>query len=209
MSDLIIRSNDHEILELAYRIVAGWLNEPLGPINKAIPKMPNLQQTTGLQLKALVEEYGFEIKRFKDVLTGRLKSYVNVVEPSIDSFSMQKAKRLELERQENTETIKKGITILEKRRNAFWKRLQILRLKQPLVQRKMAEAGRIVEKANQLNNRILNEAQRLKQMLSEMEGLKAKYNNTYNEFQKTNLDPDKQFPPFNVEVPRFILQAFG
>lgn len=52
----------------------------------------------GLQLKGFVEEYDGEIKRFKGVSAGRLKPRMVAVESSPESFSAQKAKRLEQER---------------------------------------------------------------------------------------------------------------
>jgi len=199
---------DNEILEIAYRTVASRLNEPLCPVSQAIPKMPNPEQVTGLQLKALIEEYDSEINHFRDVLIGRLKSRINVFEPPTDNMNTLRAKRLEQDHLNDMETIKKGITILEKRRDTLRKRLRILRLSQITVQPKVAEGKRIVEKASQLNSEIIREVQKVKRMLSEMDGLRAKYNNVYNEFQKTNLDPKKQLPPFNVEVPRTIQQLF-
>jgi len=170
--------------------------------------MPDLEQTTGLQLKALVEEYDSEIKLFKDLLGGRLKSRIHVIEPSPDSFSVQKERRLKQERQTDKETIEKGIAILEKRRSKLWRKLQILKLKQPLTHRKLTEANDLVEQAKDLMTKIVQETDKLRQMLREMESLKSKYNVVCNEFQKTNLDPDKQLPPFNVEVPRTIRQLF-
>jgi len=208
MSLLKPEFKDSEILEIAYRTVASRLNEPLCPISQAIPEMPNPEQLTGLQLKALIEEYDSEIKRFRNVLTGRLKSRISIFEPPTDNMNMQRAKRLEQDHRNDMETIKKGTNILEKRRGTLRKRLNILRLSQITVQPKVAEGKRIVEKASQLNSEILKEVQKVKQMLSEMDGLRAKYNNIYNEFQKANLDPEKQLPPFNVEVPRTIQQLF-
>jgi len=158
----------------------------LGVVSKAIPKMPALEQTTGLQLKALVEEYDSEIKLFKDLLGGRLKSRFHVVEPSPDSFNVFKARRLKQERQADKEIIEKGIAILEKRRSKLWRRLQILRLKQPFANRKFGEANQIIEEAKHLNAKIMEETDKLKQMLHEMESLKSKYNAVCNEFQKTN-----------------------
>jgi len=202
------KPKEDSTLEIAYRTVACWLKEPLGVISKAIPKMPDLEQTTGLQLKAMVEEYDSEIKRFKDLLGGRLKSRFHVVEPSVADFSVFKARRLEKERQADKEIIEKGIVILEKRRSKLWRRLQILKLKQPLANRKLGEANQIIEEAKHLNAKMMEEADKLKQMLHRMESLKSKYNIVCNEFQKTNLDPEKQLPPFNVELPRTIQQLF-
>jgi len=202
------KPKEDSTLEVAYRTVACWLNEPLGVISKAIPKMPDLEQTTGLQLKALVEEYDSEIKLFKSVLGGRLKSRIHVIEPSPANFSVQKERRLKQERQADKEIIEKGIAILEKRRNKLWRRLQILKLKQPLANRKLGEANQIIEEAKHLNAKMMEEADKLKQVLHEMESLKSKYNIVCNEFQKTNLDPEKQLPPFNVEIPRTIQQLF-
>jgi len=205
----VLKPKEDSTLEIAYRTVACWLNEPLGVVSKAIPKMPDLEQTTGLQLKALVEEYDSEIKLFKDLLSGRLKSRIHVVEPSPDSLSVQTAKRLEQERQADREIVERGVAILEKRRNKLWRRLQILRLKQPFANRKLGEANQIIEEAKHLNAKMMEEADKLKQMLHEMESLKSKYNAVYNEFQKTNLDPEKLLPAFNVEVPRTIQQLFS
>jgi len=193
---------DNEILESAYRTVASRLNESLGPLSQAIPELPNLEQLTGLQLKTLIQEYDSEIKRFRDVLTGRLKPGINVFELSSDNMDIQRARRLKQDQQNDTETIRRGITILEKRRSMLRRRLRILRLCQITVSSKIAEGKRIVEKASQLNTEILKEVQKLKQMLSEIEGLRAKYNSLYNEFQETNLNPNRQFPPFSVEIPR-------
>jgi len=206
--ELVPKPKEDSTLEIAYRTVACWLNEPLGVVSKAIPKMPDLEQTTGLQLKALVEEYDSEIKRFKDLLGGRLKSRFHVVEPSPNSLSVQTAKRLEQERQADREIVEKGIAILEKRRNKLWKRLQILRLKQPFANRKLGEVNQIIEEAKHLNAKMMKEADKLKQMLHEMESLKSKYNALCNEFRRTNLDPEKQLPAFNVEVPRTIERLF-
>jgi hypothetical protein len=202
-------SAEDSTLETAYRTVAAWLHEPLGPIRQTIPKMPDLEQTTGLKLKTLVEEFDSEIELFKNVLDGKEKPRFTVVEPPSDSFTVQKAKRLEQERQADKENIEKGIAILEKRRNKLWRRLQILKLKQPIAHRKLAEANQIIERAQHLNAKIMEETDKLKTMLREMESLKAKYNNVFNEFQKTNLDEHKQFPPFNVEIPRTIKQTFS
>jgi len=200
--------HDNEILEIAYRTVAGWLNEPLGQISKAIPKMPDLEQTTGLQLKTLVEEFDGEVKLFKNVLAGKEKPRFIIVQPAQDSFTVQKAKRLEQERQTDKENIEKGVAILEKRRNKLWRRLQILKLKQPLANRKLGKANQIIAEAKHLNTKILEETDKLGKMLCEIESLKSKYNVVCNEFQKTNLDSEKQLPPFNVEIPRTIQQLF-
>ena len=200
--------HDNEILEIAYRTVAGWLNEPLGQVSKAIPKMPDLEQTTGLQLKTLVEEFDSEVKLFKNVLAGKEKPRFIIVQPAPDSFTVQKARRLEQERQADKENIEKGVAILEKRRNKLWRRLQILKLKQPLANRKLGEANQIIAEAKHLNTKILEETDKLGKMLCEIESLKSKYNVVCNEFQKTNLDTEKQLPPFNVEVPRAIQQLF-
>ena len=137
-----------------------------------------------------------------------MKSRFRVVEPSPDDFSVFKARRLEQERQADKEIIEKGIAILEKRRNKLWRRLQILMLKQPLAHRKLTEANELVEQAKDLKTKIIQETDKLRQMLCEMESLKSKYNAVCNEFQKTNLDTEKQLPPFNVEVPRAIQQLF-
>jgi len=206
--ELVPKPKEDSTLEIAYRTVACWLNEPLGVVSKAVPKMPDLEQTTGLQLKALVEEYDGEIKLFKNVLVGRLKSRFHVIEPSPDDFSVFKARRLKQERQADKEIIEKGIAILEKRRSKLWRRLQILRLKQPLAHRKLTEANQLVEQAKYLRTKIVQETDKLREMLCEMESLKSKYNTVCNEFQKTNVDPEKQLPPFNVEVPRTIEQLF-
>jgi len=178
------KPKEDSILEIAYRTVACWLNEPLGVISKAIPKMPDLEQTTGLQLKALVEEYDSEIKLFKSVLGGRLKSRIHVIEPSPANFSVQKERRLKQERQADKEIIEKGIAILEKRRNKLWRRLQILKLKQPLANRKLGEANQIIEEAKHLNAKMMEEADKLKQVLHEMESLKSKYNIVSTSFKR-------------------------
>lgn len=203
------KPTEDSTLETAYRTVAGWLNEPLGPISKVIPKVPDLHQISGLQLKALVEEYDSDIKRFKDLLAGRLKPRVTVVEPPADSFSVQKAKRLEQEHQSDREIVEKAIAVLEKRRNKLWRKLQILRLKQPLAHQKLAEANQIIEEAKHLNAKIMQETDKLKQMLREMESLKSKHNALFNQFQRTNLNSDAAFPQFYVEVLRTIRQILS
>jgi len=205
----VSKPTEDSTLETAYRTVAGWLNEPLGPISKVIPKVPDLHQISGLQLKALVEEYDSDIKRFKDLLAGRLKPRVTVVEPPADSFSVQKAKRLEQEHQSDREIVEKAIAVLEKRRNKLWRKLQILRLKQPLAHQKLAEANQIIEEAKHLNAKIMQETDKLKQMLREMESLKSKHNALFNQFQRTNLNSDAAFPQFYVEVLRTIRQILS
>ena len=81
-------------------------------------------------------------------------------------------------------------------------------MKQSLAHLKLAEANQIIEEAKGLKAKIMEETDKLKHMLQGMESRMSKYIAVYNEFQKTNLDPEKKLPPFNVEIPRTMLQLF-
>ncbi len=200
-------SADEDKLLVAHRLVSHLLGASVWTSSE-VPRMPlHPENLSALEIKAEVERYQAEITRFKNAIKTTEKNTAHTLREN--DFAGLKAESLKRELKENVELIQKGIDVLEKRKGMFGRRLLIVKLKQPLFHQKLREAEEIVEKAKRMNTEISMQIDRLKNMLSEMEGLKTKYNESYNEFLKTNLDPNKQFPLFNVEVPRIVQQTLN
>ena len=198
---------DEDKLFAAHRLVSHLSGAPVWTSSEVLRLPPNPENLSALELKAEVERYQAEITRFKNVMKTAEKSTAHTVRE--EDLTSLKAESLKRELRENVELIQKGIDVLEERKGMFWRRLLIAKLKQPLFHQKLREAEEIVEKAKRLNDEISMQIDKLKNMLFEMEGLKTEYNGFYNEFLKTNLDPNKQFPLFNVEVPRIMQQTLN
>ena len=194
-------------LVAAHRLVSHLSGAPVWTSAEAPRLPPNLENLSALEIKAEVERYQAEIVRFKTVIRTSEKTIARTLRE--ENLTGIKAESLKRELKENVELIQKGIDILEKRKGVFGRRLLIAKLKQPLFHQKMREAQEVIEKAKRLNDEISVQTDKLKNMMSELEGLKTKYNELYNEFLKTNLDPNKQFPLFNVEVPRIMHQTLN
>jgi len=200
-------SGDEDKLSAAHRLVSHLLGASVWT-GSEVPRLPPHQENlSALETKAEVELYQAEIARFKNAIKTTEKNTARTLRE--EDLSGLKAESLKRELKENVELIQKGIDVLEKRKGMFGRRLLIAKLKQPLFCQRLREAEEVVEKAKRLNTEISTQIDKLKNMLSEMEGLKTKYNELYNEFLKTNLDPNKQFPSFNIEVPRIVQQTLN
>jgi len=199
-------ANEDKLLA-AHRLVSHLSGAPVWTSAEAPRLPPNLENLSALEIKAEVERYQAEIVRFKTVIRTSEKTIARTLRE--ENLTGIKAESLKRELKENVELIQKGIDILEKRKGVFGRRLLIAKLKQPLFHQKMREAQEVIEKAKRLNDEISVQTDKLKNMMSELEGLKTKYNELYNEFLKTNLDPNKQCPLFNVEVPRIMHQTLN
>jgi len=200
-------SADEDKLLAAHRLVSHLSGAPVWTSSE-VPRLPrHPENLSALEIKAEVERYQAEITRFKNAIRITEKNTARTLRE--ENLTGLKAESLRRELKENVELIQKGIDILEKRKVMFGRRLLIPKLKQPLFHRKLREAEEILQNAKRLNTEISMQIDRLKNMLSEMEGLKTKYNELHNEFVKTNLDPNKQFPLFNVEVPRIVQQTLN
>jgi len=200
-------SVDEDKLVAAHRLVSHLSGAPVWTSSEVPRLPPHPENLSALEIKAEVERYQAEVTRFKNAIKITEKNTARTLRE--EDFTGLKAESLKRELKENVELIQKGIDVLEKRKGMFARRLLIAKLKQPLFHQEMREAEEIVEKAKRLNDEISMQVDKLKNMLSEMKGLKTKYNGFYNEFLKTNLDPNKRFPLFNVEVPRIVQQTLN
>jgi len=200
-------SVEEDKLLAAHRLVSHLSGAPVWTSSEA-PRLPlHPENLSALEIKAEVERYEAEIKRFKNGMKTTEKNTARTLRE--EDLTGVKAESLKRELKENVELIQKGIDILEKRKGMFARRLLITKLKQPLFNSKMRGTEEIIQKARRLNTEISTQIDKLKNMLSEMEGLKTKYNELHNEFLKTNLDPNKQLPLFNIEVPRIVQQTLN
>jgi len=200
-------SAEDDKLLAAHRLVSHLSGAPVWT-SAETPRMPlHPENLTALEIKAEVEQYQAEITRFKNAIKTTEKNTARTLRD--ENLTGIKAESLKRELKENVELIQKGIDVLKKRKGMFGRRLLIAKLKQPLFHQKLREAEEVVEKAKRLNTEISTQIDKLKNMLSEMEGLKTRYNEFYKEFLKTNLDPNKQFPSFNVEVPQIVQQTLN
>jgi len=200
-------SADEDKLLAAHRLVSHLSGAPVWTSSEVPRLPPHPENLSALEIKAEVERYQAEIARFKNAIKITEKNTARTLRE--EDLSSIKAESLKRELRENVELIQKGIDVLEKRKGMFGRRLLIAKLKQPLFHQKMCEAQEVVEKARRLNDEISVQTNKLKNMLYELEGLKTKYNGFYDEFLKTNLDPNKQFPLFNLEVPRIMHQTLN
>jgi len=200
-------STEDDKLLAAHRLVSHLSGAPVWTSAEA-PRMPlHPENLTALEIKAEVERYQAEITRFKNAMKTTEKRTAHTLRD--ENLTGIRAESLKRELKENIELIQKGIDVLEKRKGMFRRKLLVAKLKQPLICQRMREAEEVVEKARQLNDEISVQVDKLKNTLSEMESLKTKYNAFYNEFLKTNLDPNKRFPLFNVEVPQIVQQTLN
>jgi len=200
-------SAEEDKLLAAHRLVSHLSGAPVWTSSEVPRLPPRPENLSALEIKAEVERYQAEIARFKNAIKTTEKNTARTLRE--EDFTGIKAESLKRELKENIELIQKGIDVLEKRRGMFGRKLLIAKLKQPLFHHKLREAEEILQNAKRLNTEISVQIDRLKNMLSELEDLKTKYNEVYNEFLKTNLDPNKQFPLFNVEVPRIVQQTLN
>lgn len=195
----VVMMTEQSILEAAMRIAQIRLR--LGTLTTHdMPKLEDVENMNALQMQAKVDNLEHWIDSFRTALK------ISSVGAPSESVSNEKERLKQW--QIDNQSLEKGLDILNRIKAIYWRKLLSAKLKQPLLASKIGEAERIIEEANRLNAKIVEEAQKLKQMLSEMEDLKARYNRVYNKFQKINLDPDKQFPPFDAEVSRNLRQTF-
>jgi len=200
-------SAEEDKLLTAHRLVSHLSGAPVWTSSDA-PRLPlHPENLSALEIKAEVERYQTEIKRFKNAIKTTEKNTARTLRE--ENLTGIKAESIKRELKENVELIQKGIDVLEKRKGIFGRKLLIAKLKQPLFHQKLHEAEEILQKAKQSNAEISMQIDKLKNMLSEIEGLKTKYNELYNEFLKINLDPNKQLPLFNVEVPQIMQQTLN
>jgi len=200
-------SADEDKLLAAHRLVSHLLGAPVWTSSE-VPRLPrHPENLSALEIKAEAERYQAEVTRFKNAIKTTEKNTARTLRE--EDLSSIKAESLKRELRENVELIQKGVDVLEKRKGMFGRRLLMAKLKQPLFHQKLREAEEMIQNARRLNTEISTQIDRLKNMLSEMDCLKTKYNELHNEFLKTNLDPNKQFPLFNVEVPRIVHQALS
>lgn len=177
-----------EILESAYRTLSSWLNESIGLMSQTIPKTPDPKNMSALQLQIIVEKYGAEIKRFKDVLSGKIKPHILLVEPPVDRQNMIKAKRTEQERQENAETIRQGLSILKKRRRPYAHKLFLAKIKQFKLPGITSRAEQMNQEAAQITAEIEEYRAKIKSAINRYHQLQSRFNDLNIEFNNLNLD---------------------
>lgn len=195
---------DGHALELAYRTVSGWLRETSGLMSKTIPRFKDPDTLTALQLKATIEEYDAEIKKFKDVLAGRIKPKITIVEPPLENKSAAYIKAIEETRRKEKEAIESGIKVLKKRRSLYAGKLRPAKIKQFEIGIVIGEADRINKQAEEILARIQELKTAIKEQIQKFTELQAKHNELHGKFQKINLDPNRILPMFNTEIPRHI-----
>jgi len=205
MNTLKTELNDEQILETACRTVARWLGESVHFISD-VPKFKDPETLTALRLRGVVQEYDGEIGRFKGILANRVQPHSTIGESQIERQSIMKVKLIEENRKKDKEIIQKGLEILEKRRNIYAGKLRLTRLKQFQIYTITREADRINKEANETLTKIEKLRTLIKEQTQKLTQLQTKYNELYERFQKTNMDPEKRFPTLNVEIPRHITE---
>jgi len=205
MNTLKTGLNDEQILETAYHIVARWHRESIHFLSD-VPKFRDPETLTALRLKEVAQEYDSEIRRFKDILANRVQPHPTTGEPQVERQSVMQIKLIEETRRKDKEIIQKSLEILEKRRSAYAGKLSLARLKQFQICTITREANRINKEAHETLTKIEKLRTAIKEQAQKLTQLQAKHNELYERFQKINMDSERGFPTFNVEIPRHITE---
>jgi len=191
MSELKSDLSDDEVLMSAYRTLSNWTNESIGLMSQTIPKTPDPNQMSALQLQALVEKYDTDIKRFKDLLAGKVKPHTLMVEPPVDRQNMPKAKRTEQELQKDIGTIRQGLSILKKRRGPYAHKLFLAKINQLKLSGITSQAEQLNQEATQITAEIEEHRTKIKSAVNRYYQLQSRLNDLNTKFNNINLDPTK------------------
>jgi len=205
MSTLKTELDEEQILEASYSIVARCLGQGTHFLSD-VPKFKDPETLTALQLKQTVEDYNGEIRRFKDILANEVQSHPTMRGSQVTSQSVMQSKLIEETRRKDKEIIQKGLEILEKRRSVYVGKLHLAKLKQFQIHTITREADRINKEAQETLTKIEKLRTLIKEQTQKLTQLQAKQNELYERFQKINMDSERGFPTFNVEIPRHITE---
>ena len=205
MNTLKTELNEEQILETACRTVARWSGESVHFISD-VPKFKDPETLTALRLREVVQDYDGEIGRFKDISANRVQPHPTMGESQIESQSVMQVKLIEETRRKDKEIIQKGLEILEKRRSVYVGKLRLAKLKQFQIHTITREADRINKEAQETLTKIEKLRTLIKEQTQKLTQLQAKQNELYERFQKINMDSERGFPTFNVEIPRHITE---
>jgi len=205
MNTLKTELNEEQILETAYHIVARWHRESVHFFSD-VPKFKDPETLTALRLKETIQEYDSEVRIFKDILANRVQPHPTMGESQVERQSVMQSKLIEETRRKDKEIIQKGLEILEKRRSVYVGKLRLAKLKQFQIHTITREADKINKEAQETLTKIEKLRTAIKEQAQKLTQLQTKHNELYEKFQKINMDPEKSFPMFNVEIPRHITE---
>lgn len=190
MSNLKFAHTDDDILQIAYRMVCSWLNESIGLMSKAIPRTPDPNRLSAVQTQALVQEYDSEIQRFKDAVSGKIKP--PILQTDIEPKEAMTGRNRKQTHQRDIETLRQAIVILKKRRKPYAHKLFMARINQYKLSGITSKTEQVHQEAQKILQEIHEYQTRIRTAVGRHEQLQTEFNDAYNKFTNTNLDPTRR-----------------
>jgi len=151
------------------------------------------------QLQSEIKNVNHIIELFESALAGKIKPDMQIIEGDL-MHAYDHDRIHEKENEENKEIIKAGINVLKNWRRTYVKRLNFLKLKQPMVKLSAKKADDIVKEATKT---ITDIDILLKEKLHHLEKLCTEYNQLSANHEKLNINPDLRLQPF-PQIPTYL-----